>query len=134
MFPAVIVLRGGGLPAPISFNHAGATFSGNLSRDTISILYSFLTVHAPKSAEAVRRRPFVEVAEFFGPEWALYANTPKPPTFETANHFSRIYLPAAGEPALWDSPVVASGSAALTFYELGPAALDALKERGVKLR
>ena len=134
MFPSFVVLRGPGLPAPIVFTHAGA-FLENVSRDTIAILYGSLYPYAPRSVERVRRRPFIEVAEFIGPEYMPFStvSTPVPP-FERGSHFSRIYLPAAGEPALWDSPVSAPGGAQPVFYELGDAARAALAARGLKLQ
>jgi len=47
---------------------------------------------------------------------------------------SRIYLPANGEPALWENPVVAPGSAQRAFYKLGEPGLKVLEQRGLKLR
>ena len=134
MFPATIILRGGGLKAPIAFNHSGA-FNGNVSNDTIAILYGSLSTFAPKSAEKVRGRPFIEVAEFFGPAYISYASGIRPaPDFAAANHKSRIYLARGGEPALWENPVVAPGGAQYAFYEIGVRGMNALEHRGLKLR
>jgi hypothetical protein len=134
MFPALIILRGGGLHAPVVLNHAGQV-GGDVSSDTVAILYGSLSRYEPKSADRVRRRPFVEVAEFFGPSYMVYASGhSKPPAFERASHFSRIYFPAGGEPPLWDSPVVAPGGAATAFYALGQDARHVLELRGLRLR
>lgn len=134
MFPAAIVLRGGGLHDPIVFTHAGA-HGLDLSADTIPMIYQSLSVYAPKLPDAVRRRPFIEVAEFFGPDYIGYwSGTTAPPPFELANYHSRIYLPRDGEPALWENPVVALGGAQRAFYQLGAAATRVLEHRGVKVR
>ena len=134
MFPAVVILRGGGLPAPVVLNHAGAVL-GNVSGDTIAILYGSLVRYTPTSEHKVRGRRFIEAAEFIGPEFMSYASGRTPaPSFEAANYFSRIYLPGDGEPLLWESPVVAPGGARRAFYSVGDAGKRVLETRGLKLR
>lgn len=141
MFPALVMLRGGGVNTPVAITHAGATgnaflsSASDVSRDTIAIIYSSLRLHATKSAEQVRRRPYIEVAEFFGAAYVVDSSGRVPPSqFEKANHHSRIYLPAAGQPALWENPVVAPGGARDAFYTLGEPATRALEMRGFKVR
>jgi hypothetical protein len=134
MFPAMVVLRGGGLHEPIVFTHAGVVGS-DISLDTIPMIYQSISVYSPKAADAVRRRPFVEVAEFFGPDYIGYWRGGRtPPPFELANYHSRIYLPRDSEPALWENPVVALGGAQHAFYQLGATATRVLEHRGLKLR
>ncbi|HEX3866109.1 MAG TPA: hypothetical protein VHV78_05120 [Gemmatimonadaceae bacterium] len=130
MLPAAIILRGGGLKAPVAFNHAGGGV--NITGDTIAILYA-LTPYAPKSAERVRQRQFIEVVEFFGSSFVPYVSGT--PSIDRADHFSRIYLPGGGEPALWNNPVVApAGSGGeRVFYRLSDLAIQMLAARGVKL-
>jgi len=113
-------------------SHAGAE-SGDISRDTIAMLYSTITPTTPKSEEQLRGRRSIEVAEFFGPGWAWYSSGERQaPAFERASHFSRIYLPANGEPAIWDSPVVAPGGVSARFYELDAVAVDILAQHGFR--
>jgi hypothetical protein len=135
MFPGVVMLRGGGVTAPVVLTHAGAI--GGVpgeSRDTIAIVYGSLTPHRPVSPERVRRRPFIEVAEFLGVGYVVDAAGHVPASqFERANHHSRIYLPAGREPALWESPVVAPGGVHHAFYELGEPARRVLEARGFRL-
>ena len=136
MFPRLVMLRGGGVTTPVVLTHSGATRPGpaDVSRDTIAIVYGALTLHRPVSAERVRRRPFIEVAEFFGVGYLVDATGHVPASqFERANHHSRIYLAAGGEPALWENPVVAPGAAQLAIYELGEPARRVLEARGFKL-
>lgn len=141
MFPSFVMLRGGGVATPMVITHAGATgnaFLGEpakVSRDTIAILYSALRVQTPASADGVRRRKFIEVAEWFGARPSTDSAGRVPASeFEKANHHSRIYLSGGGEPALWENPVVAPGSARFAFYALGEPAIKALESRGYKVR
>src|SRR5262249_47486913 len=73
MFPALVIMRGGGLAAPIVLNHAAAA-GMNVSADEIAIVYGYLKLREPKSADRARKRRFVEVAEFFGPQYVVYAS------------------------------------------------------------
>lgn len=141
MFPSIVMLRGGGVTTPVVITHAGATgnaFLGepaNLSRDTIAIIYSALALYAPSSPERVRGRRYIEVAEWFGRRPLVDSAGRVPASqFDKANHHSRIYLPGSGEPALWENPVVAPGSARRAFYKLGEPAIQALESRGFKVR
>ena len=115
MFPRFVVMRGGGLSSPIVLKPNIAAAAG-IGVDSIGLLYGSLDIHVPKDPGRVRRGPSVEVAEFFGPKYVWAAEAP---AFDSANHHSRIYLPANGEPALWENPVVAPGSAQRAFYKLG---------------
>jgi hypothetical protein len=134
MFPQIVMLRDAGATQSIIFTHAGAV-GPNLSRDTIAMLYSSLVWRAPKSAAEVRSRPFIDVAEFFGMGLLFDYTGPVPESeFARANHHSRIYLPADGEPALWENPVVAPGGASQGFYELRDEAVRAFEARGLKVR
>ena len=127
-FPAAVMLRGGSLRAPIAFSHAGATFGGVLTNDTVAMLYESLRPYTPKSADKVRHRRSIEVAEFFGAKFSGYASgIQPPPAFDEASYHSRIYLARGGEPALWENPVVAPGGAQHAFYALGDAAIRALE-------
>jgi hypothetical protein len=133
MFPALVLLRESG-GRTVALSHAGVV-GGNVSRDTIAMLYNTISPTTLKSEEQLRGRPVIEVAEFFGPEWVWYASGDrKAPAFERANHFSRIYLPAKGEPVIWDNPVVAPGSVTTRFYELDTTGVDILARRGFKVR
>ena len=136
MFPSLVMLRSASVRAPVVFTHAGAV-GGNISSDTIAMLYSSLVPHAPASANRVRRRPFIEVAEFYGvfKNYRVDSSGHVPASeFERANHHSRIYLAAGGEPALWDDPYVAPGGVHAAFYALAEPAARALEQRGLTLR
>ena len=129
-FPQFVMMRGGGLPSPIVLKHNTAAAAG-IGVDSIQLVYESLEIHAPKDPARVRRGASIEVAEFFGPKYAWAGEAP---AFDSANHHSRIYLPANGEPALWENPVVAPGSAQRAFYKLGEPGLKVLEQRGLKLR
>ena len=135
MFPALVLLRESS-GRTVTLSHAGADPStGNISRDTIAMLYSRLTPTTVRSEEQLKGRRFIEVAEFFGPQWAWYSSGQgQMPAFENANHFSRIYVPANGEPAIWDNPVVAPGGVSTRFYRLDTVAVGILASRGFKVR
>jgi hypothetical protein len=97
------------------------------------MLYSRLSATTLRSEEQLKRRRSIEVAEFFGPDWISYASGKgQAPAFEGANHFSRIYLPTGGEPAIWDNPVVAPGGVSTRFYQLDSVAVDILERRGFR--
>ena len=96
MFPAVVLLRESG--RTVALSHAGADPStGNISRDTIAMLYSSISRTTLKSEDQLKDRRFIEVAEFFGPGWIWYSGGGgQMPAFEhAATHTTRaseVYL------------------------------------------
>ena len=135
MFPQLVLIRGPGLERPVVISH-GPTDRRPAS-DTIVLVYSSLRSVRPRSPEAVGRRPYWEVAEFFDRRiWSYYdadGRLARVPRFEDATHFSRIYAPADGEPALWDRPVVGSCGAPRSFCEIAQEGRRLLEARGLVL-
>ena len=138
MFPQLILLRAPGSSEVVVLGHTG-TDGWDVRNDTLVLLYSGLTPVHPKDPAAVRRRPGIDVAEFFDAgAWKYYdanRHIPRPPPFDAANHHSRIYMAGdADSPAVWESPVVAAGGVHDTFYAVDSRAEAMLRARGIRLR
>jgi hypothetical protein len=136
MYPAFVLFRGPGLDQPVLLRHANVV-NANLGKDPLAIVYGSLRPVSIESS-ALNMRRYLEVAEFFGPEWTEAINPADGiPTrelqFEKATHFSRVYLAAGEAPPVWDNPVVAPAGASYPYFQIGPTGRAVLDSLGIRL-
>ena len=96
----------------------------NLSRDPLIRVYGSLrSASVPGAPASLASRSFLEVAEFFGPEWTQAIDpadgSPRRALhFDAASHFSRLYTATGSSPPIWENPVVAPSGAQYPYFLL----------------
>lgn len=124
--PEVVILHGGSLRERVVI----ADWRENLR------LMGGLIPQRSITDSALERRPYVDVAMFWGTHWRDYSDTPEKLRLlqpSQANQFGRLYPADGGAPAVFVFRFgMAAGLPQMPYRSVGAEAIDVLVRHGVK--
>jgi hypothetical protein len=143
-FPWFVMFRGPGIVTDVVLGHSGVTFRdvrgtrmSVLGRDPLAVVYSTLQETTAPALAREDSAARIEVAEFFGTEWAGLTDSLGRPTrplrFEEAPHHSYIYRGTPARRPVWAQPVVGPNGRDGLYFILSDSAARILARLGVRV-